>query len=100
MPTFAYKARNTGSELVEGVLEGASSGAVVDVLRGLGLTPVEVKETKAKASKTSSTGWNVTLFKQKVTHIDLLLFSRQHLLVQMACIKQRSREWRTDLMRE
>ena len=77
MPTFAYKARNTGSELVEGVLEGATSGAVVDVLRGLGLTPVEVKETKARAAKTSSTSWNVTLFRQKVSHIDLLLFSRQ-----------------------
>ena len=78
MPAFAYKARNTSSELVEGVLEGASSGAVVDVLRGLGLTPVEVKETKAKAGKSAkSSGWNVTLFKQKVTHIDLLLFSRQ-----------------------
>ncbi len=77
MPTFAYKARNTGSELVEGVLEGASSGAVVDVLRGLGLTPVEVKETKAKTTKAPSTRLNVTLFKQKVSHIDLLLFSRQ-----------------------
>ena len=65
MPTFAYKARNTGSELVEGVLEGASSGAVVDVLRGLGLTPVEVKETQAKAAKTAAS-MNVTLFKQKV----------------------------------
>ena len=77
MPTFAYKARNTGSELVEGVLEGASSGAVVDVLRGLGLTPVEVKETRAKTTKAPSTRLNVTLFKQKVSHIDLLLFSRQ-----------------------
>ena len=76
MPTFAYKARNTGSELVEGVLEGASSGAVVDVLRGLGLTPVEVKETQAKAAKTAAS-MNVTLFKQKVSQIDLLLFSRQ-----------------------
>ena len=76
MPTFAYKARNTGSELVEGVLEGASSGAVVDVLRGLGLTPVEVKETRAKAAKAAAS-MNVTLFKQKVSQIDLLLFSRQ-----------------------
>ena len=76
MPIFAYKARNTGSELVEGVLEGASSGAVVDVLRGLGLTPVEIKETRAKAAKTAAS-MNVTLFKQKVSQIDLLLFSRQ-----------------------
>ena len=76
MPTFAYKARNTGSQLVEGVLDGVSSGAVVDVLRGQGLTPVEVKETKARTVKSASS-MNITLFKQKVTHIDLLLFSRQ-----------------------
>ena len=76
MPTFAYKGRNTGGQLIEGVLDGANAGAVVDVMRGLGLTPVEVKETKAKTTKSSSS-LNVTLFKQKVTHIDLLLFSRQ-----------------------
>ena len=76
MPTFAYKGRNTGGQLIEGVLDGANAGAVVDVMRGLGLTPVEVKETKAKASKSGSS-MNIVLFKQKVTHIDLLLFSRQ-----------------------
>ncbi len=76
MPTFAYKGRNTGGQLVEGVLDGASAGAVVDVMRGLGLTPVEVKETKARTAKSGSS-MNVTLFKQKITHIDLLLFSRQ-----------------------
>lgn len=76
MPSFAYKGRNAGGQLVEGVLESADSGAVVDVLRGMGLTPVAIKEAQAKAAKSSS-GINVTLFKQKVTHIDLLLFSRQ-----------------------
>ncbi|MBK8399764.1 MAG: type II secretion system F family protein [Propionivibrio sp.] len=76
MPTFAYKGRNTGGQLIEGVLDGANAGAVVDLLLGQGLTPVEINETKAKAAKTPI-GLNVTLFKQKVTHIDLLLFSRQ-----------------------
>ncbi|MBK7355369.1 type II secretion system F family protein [Propionivibrio sp.] len=76
MPTFAYKGRNTGGQLIEGVLDGANAGAVVDLLLGQGLTPVEINETKAKAAKTP-VGLNVTLFKQKVTHIDLLLFSRQ-----------------------
>ena len=76
MPTFAYKARNAAGQPVEGVLDGAASGAVVDVLRGMGLTPVEIKEKQAATAKASS-GMNVTLFKQKVTHIDLLLFSRQ-----------------------
>lgn len=79
MPTFAYKARNPGGELVEGTLDGAASAAVAGVLLGQGLTPVEIKETKGtggKAKKTSA-GLNVTLFKQNISHIDLLLFSRQ-----------------------
>lgn len=74
MPSFAYKGRNAGGQLIEGVLEGADSGAVVDVLRGMGLTPVDIKEAQGKALKSTS-GMNVTLFKQKITHIDLLLFS-------------------------
>ena len=76
MPSFAYKGRNAGGQLVEGVLESADSGAVVDVMRGMGLTPVEIKEAQGKALKSTSS-MNVTLFKQKITHIDLLLFSRQ-----------------------
>ena len=76
MPSFAYKGRNAGGQLIEGVLESTDSGAVVDVLRGMGLTPVDIKEAQGKALKSTS-GMNVTLFKQKITHIDLLLFSRQ-----------------------
>lgn len=76
MPTFAYKARNSGGNLVEGTLEGMASGSVADTLLGQGLTPVEIRETKSRAAKTSS-GWNAPLFRQKVGHIDLLLFSRQ-----------------------
>ena len=76
MPSFAYQGRNAGGQLIEGVLESTDSGAVVDVLRGMGLTPVDIKEAQGKALKSTS-GMNVTLFKQKITHIDLLLFSRQ-----------------------
>ena len=76
MPSFAYKGRNAGGQLIEGVLESTDSGAVVDVLRGMGLTPVDIKEAQGKALKSTS-GMNVTLFKQKITHIDLLLFSPQ-----------------------
>jgi MSHA biogenesis protein MshG len=76
VPSFAYKARDANGELVEGVLEGATSAAVVDVLRGLRLTPVAIRETQAPARKVSPS-MNITLFSQKVSHIDLLLFSRQ-----------------------
>ncbi len=38
MPSFSYKGRNSGGQLVEGVLEGATSGAVADLLLGQGLS--------------------------------------------------------------
>ena len=76
MPTFAYKGRNTGGQLVEGVLEVASPGAIVDLLRGQGLTPVDIMEAQAGTS-TRATSLNISLFKQKISPIDLLLFSRQ-----------------------
>ena len=79
MPTFAYKGRNAGGQLVEGVLDGTTASAIADSLLGQGLTPVDIRETKGKPGKAGAApgSLNVTLFKQKVTHIDLLLFSRQ-----------------------
>jgi MSHA biogenesis protein MshG len=76
MPTFAYKARNASSQLVEGVLDGSAAGAVASVLLGQGLVPVEIWETRGSAAKPSS-GGSKSWFRQKVGHIDILLFSRQ-----------------------
>lgn len=75
MAYFAYKGRNAGGQLVEGRLEAVTSGAVADVLLGQGVVPVEIRETKAAAM--GGVALNITLFKPKVSHIDLLLFSRQ-----------------------
>ena len=77
MANYAYKARNSGGQLVEGVLEGATSGAVADILLGQGVVPVEIRETKAAAKSGGSAGLNINIIKPKVGHIDLLLFSRQ-----------------------
>ena len=74
MPIFAYKARNSGGQLVEGSFEAASAGAAADVLLGQGVTPVEIKE-RAGAGKPIEL--SISLFKPTVGHIDLLLFSRQ-----------------------
>lgn len=76
MPNFAYKGRNSGGQLVEGVLEGASAGMVADLLLGQGLTPIEIKETRKAAGGGAKSG-SIDLFKPSVGHIDLLLFSRQ-----------------------
>ncbi|WP_186405290.1 type II secretion system F family protein [Candidatus Accumulibacter aalborgensis] len=76
MPTFAYKGRNSGGQLVEGVLEGANAGAIADLLHGQGLMPVDIRESSAPAAKSASS-LSAALFAPKVSTIDLLLFSRQ-----------------------
>ena len=76
MPTYAYKGRDSLGQAVDGVLEGSNPGAVAELLRVQGLTPVDIRESKSKPAKPAAS-WNVTLFKQKISHIDLLLFSRQ-----------------------
>ena len=78
MPNFAYRGRNGAGEIVTGTMEGATAGAVADLLFGRGVTPMEIKSTAASAGKADSgVGINNQLFKQKVEHIDVLLFSRQ-----------------------
>lgn len=77
MPAFAYRGRRGGSP-VEGVLEGASAGAVADLLLGQGIVPVDIRETKAGARKAAAgSGGGLSFFRPKVGHLDLLLFSRQ-----------------------
>lgn len=67
--------------------------AIAEVLREQGLTPVDIRETQSKAAKSSS-GLNVTLFRQKVSHIDLLLFSRQiHTLLKIRRADHARLEW-------
>jgi len=75
VPYFAYKARDAGGKLIEGVLEGASSGGVPDLLLGRGVTPVSIEETRGQGQGSGNAV--LTLFKPRVQHVDILLFSRQ-----------------------
>jgi MSHA biogenesis protein MshG len=78
MPNFSYRGRNGTGEIVQGIMEGATAGAVADLLFGNGVTPMEIKPTEASAGRADSgAGINIQLFKQKVEHMDVLLFSRQ-----------------------
>ncbi len=78
MASFAYRGRNGAGEMVQGVMDGATAGAVADLLFGSGVTPTEIKPTTAPAAKPASgPGVGLALFRQKVEHIDVLLFSRQ-----------------------
>lgn len=77
MPFYAYRGRNVGGQLVQGVLEGADSGAIATQLLNTGITPVEITESSAaKASGGGDINFSA-LFKEKITSLDVLMFSRQ-----------------------
>lgn len=76
MAYFAYKARNSRGELIQGVLESADSGAVADQLFNTGVTPVEIRETQ-RPTASGTGGWWQRLTEQKVRPLDVQLFSRQ-----------------------
>jgi MSHA biogenesis protein MshG len=75
MPFFAYKGRNGRGEAVQGVLEGADSGAIAGQLFGLGITPLEIRPSAPP--RADGGGVKFGFGKPKVTHTEVLLFSRQ-----------------------
>jgi len=79
MPVFGYKGRNARGDLVQGMLEGADSGAVADQLSKLGVTPTEISAVREAApGATAARDGRTGLFPAKrVDPFELLLFSRQ-----------------------
>lgn len=75
MPFFAYKGRDGRGEPVQGILEGADSGAVAGQLFGLGIVPLEIQPSAPPREKNE-------LFErifggEKVSTTEVLLYSRQ-----------------------
>lgn len=79
MPNFSYRGRNKSGEIVNGILDGATAGAVADSLFGTGITPMEIKPAagETKVASTAKKSGGLEYFKQKVEHVDVLLFSKQ-----------------------
>jgi len=76
VPFFAYKGRNARGELVRGVLENSTSGAVADQLLNTGVSPIDISPT-AGPQGVAGEGWLSRLGAESVTLEDMLLFSRQ-----------------------
>ena len=80
MPNFSYRGRDAGGQMTQGVLEGLNPGAVADALVSRGIIPLSINPAPANATAAGG-GWNylanIQIFKQKVQHIDVLMFSRQ-----------------------
>jgi MSHA biogenesis protein MshG len=75
VPFFSYKGRDGRGEPVQGVLEGADSGAVAGQLFGLGIIPLEIKPSVPPRS--DSGGFSLGFGRKKVSHTEVMLFSRQ-----------------------
>lgn len=76
MPFFSYKARNARGDLIEGIQEGPDSAAVADMLFNGGMTPVEIA-VSAKGPGSQGESLLQRMQRQKITPIDVMLFSRQ-----------------------
>lgn len=72
MPSFAYRARDTGGRLVAGVLEAEHEAAAIDRLRQRQLFVVEVKPQAAPRAE-----FSLPLPGRKVSARDLAVFCRQ-----------------------
>ncbi|HKA45146.1 MAG TPA: type II secretion system F family protein, partial [Burkholderiales bacterium] len=75
MPFFAYKGRDGRGQEVQGVLEGADSGAIAGQLFTSGVTPLEIRPSAAPAK--AGPGLLALLTTRTVTHGEVLLFARQ-----------------------
>lgn len=75
MPFFAYKGRDGRGEPVQGILEGADSGAVAGQLFGQGIVPLDIQPSAPPGGPNALL--ERFLGKEKVSHTEVLLFSRQ-----------------------
>jgi MSHA biogenesis protein MshG len=73
---FSYRGRDSAGSPTAGMLEGANAAAVADQLTAQGITPLEIKPAAAPRKEASGAA-GITLFAEKVRHVDVLLFSRQ-----------------------
>ncbi len=80
MPNFSYKGRDGSGKMVQGVIDGASSAAVAGSLSSQGITPLEIKEGRSSGggvALAAKGSFLENLFKEKIVHVDVLLFTRQ-----------------------
>ena len=77
MPDFAYQGRNAGGELVAGVLDAPSSGAVADQLFSTGITPVHININQASPAPAKAPAFKLGVRTPKIGFSELMLFCRQ-----------------------
>jgi MSHA biogenesis protein MshG len=74
MPLFTYKGRDINGAAVSGVLEASDSNALASILLTSQITPIDIRlNPQATASGTLNLAW----LEEKISSLDIMLFSRQ-----------------------
>ncbi|MBV8035712.1 type II secretion system F family protein [Roseateles sp.] len=84
MSNFTFKGRNTRGELVEGIVDAASSDAVAAQLMAGGVVPVSIEATPEAVGVAGGGGWLQALLAKPVTQEDTLVLTRQLYTLQKA----------------
>lgn len=84
MSNFAFKGRNTRGELVEGVVDAASSDAVAAQLMAGGVVPVSIEAMPDAVGAAVGSGWLQALLAKPITPEDALVLTRQLYTLQKA----------------
>lgn len=74
MANYKYRGRDQAGQLVQGEIEAASDSSAAESLLRRGVTPVAIEADTEQSSKTTPA---IGLFQQKITHVDLIIFTRQ-----------------------
>ena len=74
MANYKYRGRDTGGQVVQGVIEAASESSAAEGLLRRGVTPLAINvESAANKASPEKKG----LFQQRINHVDLIIFTRQ-----------------------
>jgi len=74
MANYKYRGRDNGGQPVQGVIEAASESSAADSLLRRGITPLAIQIEAHEAKSTAASGG---LFQQRISHVDLIIFTRQ-----------------------
>ena len=74
MPIFTYTGRDANGVLVNGVLDATDSGSLVNLLISSNITPINISTSTNSVQAKSEP---MSMFREKITSLDIMLFSRQ-----------------------
>lgn len=74
MPLFTYKGRDINGAAVSGVLEASDSNALASILLTSKITPIDIR---LNPQATASGALNLAWLEEKISSLDIMLFSRQ-----------------------